>query len=102
MTQLLLVLSLTVTLIVVVVLVAYLVGIIMALRETKNDLSSLAGGLIAIRDNTQPLPAHIQNINGGLSALLGELLKVNGNLAAIVGVATDLKNKRDVGAKNVL
>ncbi len=94
MTQLLLVLTLTVTLIVIVVLVAYLVGIIIGLWKAKNDLASLAGGLIAIRDNTEPLPAHIQNINGGLSALLSGLLIVNGNLAAIVGVATDLKNKQ--------
>ena len=77
-------------------------GIIIALRKTKNDLASLAGGLIAIRDNTQPLPTHIQNINGGLSTLLSELLKVNGNLAAIVGVATDLTKQTRIGAKNVL
>ena len=68
--------------------------------KQTNDLASLAGGLIAVRDNTQPLPTHIQNINGGLSVLLSELLKVNGNLAAIVGVATDLitsnlKNKQN-------
>ena len=94
MTQLLLVLTLTVTLIVVVVLVAYLVGIIIGLWKAKNDLASLAGVLIAVRDNTQPLDGHVQNINGGLSGLLSELLKVNGNLAAIVGVATDIQNKQ--------
>jgi hypothetical protein len=95
MTQLLLYLSLGVTAIVVVVLVVYLVGIIIALRQTKNDLAKLAGGLIAVRDNTQPLPEHIQNINGGLSALLGELVNVNGNLAAIVSVAGNLPNKNN-------
>jgi len=95
MTQLLLYLSLGVTAVVVVVLVVYLVGIIIALWQTKNDLSKLAAGLIAVRDNTQPLPEHIQNINGGLSALLGELVNVNGNLAAIVSVAANLRNKNN-------
>jgi len=95
MTHLLLCLSLAVTAVVVLVLVAYLVGIIIALWKTKNDLAKLAGGLIAVRDNTQPLPEHIQNINGGLSALLSELLNVNGNLAATVGVAVNLINKNN-------
>ena len=95
MTQLLLYLTLGVTAVVVIVLVIYLVGIIIALWKTKNDLAKLAEGLIAVRDNTQPLPEHINNINGGLSTLLNELLNVNGNLAAIVGVATDLTSKNN-------
>lgn len=95
MTQLLLVLTLAVTLVVVLVLVAYLVGIIIGLWKTRNDLAKLAGGLIAIRDNTQPLPGHIQNINGGLTVLLCELLKVNKNLSAIVSVATDVQNNQN-------
>ncbi|GEM_PF-925641 len=94
MTHLLLYSTLAVTAVVVIVLVIYLVGIIIALWKTKNDLAKLAGGLIAVRDNTQPLPENIESINGGLSALLSELLNVNGNLAAIVGVATDLTNKK--------
>lgn len=95
MTQLLLYLSLGVTAVVVLVLVVYLVGIIIALWKTKNDLAKLAGGLIAIRDNTQPLPKHLQNINGGLSTLLTELLNVNGNLTAIVDVAVNLPSKNN-------
>lgn len=94
MTQLLLVLTLAVTFIVVIVLVAYLVGIIIALWKTKDDLAKLAGGLVAIRNNTKPLPTHIDTINGGLTTLLSELLKVNGNLAAIVQVAVKLQNKQ--------
>ena len=87
MTALLLYLTLGVTAAIVLVLVAYLLGIIVALWGAKNSLAKLAGGLIAIRDNTQPLGKHVQAINGGLSALLTGLLAVNGDLAAIVRVA---------------
>ena len=87
MTALLLYLTLGVTAAVVLVLVIYLVGIIIALWGAKNSLAKLAGGLIAIRDNTQPLGEHVQAINGGLSMLLKGLLAVNGDLAAIVRVA---------------
>ena len=87
MTALLLYLTLAVTTAVVLVLVAYLLGIIVALWGAKNSLAQLAGGLIAVRDNTQPLGQHLQAINGGLSDLLKGLLAVNGDLAAIVRVA---------------
>lgn len=87
MTALLLYLTLGVTAAVVLVLVIYLVGIIIALWGAKNSLAKLAGGLIAIRDNTHPLGDHVQAINGGLSTLLKGLLAVNGDLAAIVRVA---------------
>lgn len=87
MTALLLYLTLAVTAAVVLVLVVYLLGIIVALWGAKNSLAKLAGGLVAIRDNTQPLGEHVQAINGGLSTLLKGLLAVNGDLAAIVRVA---------------
>jgi len=87
MTTLLVYLSLGVTAAVVLVLVVYLVGIIIALWGAKNSLAKLAGGLVAVRDNTQPLGRHIEAINGGLSTLLKGLLAVNSNLAAIVKVA---------------
>ena len=87
MTALLLNLSLVVVAAIVLVLVGYLIGIIAALWGAKNNLSKLAGGLVAVRDHTQPLGGHVQAINGGLSALLTGLLAVNGDLAAIVRVA---------------
>ena len=87
MTALLLYLTLAVSAAVVLVLVVYLLGIIVALWGAKNSLGKLAGGLIAIRDNTQPLGEHVKAINGGLSTLLTGLLAVNGDLAAIVRVA---------------
>ena len=87
MTVLLLYVTLAVTAAVVLVLVVHLIGIIVALWGAMNSLKKLAGGLIAIRDNTQPLGDHVQAINGGLSTLLQGLLAVNGDLAAIVRVA---------------
>ena len=87
MTQLLLVITLIVILAVVLVVVGYLVAIIIALLGAYSNLSKLAGGLIAIKENTEPLGEHMQAINGGLTELLKGLLRVNGNLAAIVKVA---------------
>ncbi len=87
MTSLLVTLSLGVTLAIVLVLVGYLLAIIVALWSAGTTLNKLAGGLVAIRDNTKPLPEDIPVINGALTELLTRLLDVNGNLAAIVGVA---------------
>ena len=87
MTQFLLYASLAVTAAVVLVLVVYLLGIIYALWGAAANLEKLAGGLVAVRDNTNPLPEHMQAINGALSTLLVGLLSVNNNLAAIVKVA---------------
>lgn len=87
MTALLLYLTLGVVAAVVLVLVGYLVGIIVALWDAKNSLAQLAGGLVAVRDQTRPLGQHVGSINTGLANLLKGLLAVNGDLAAIVHVA---------------
>lgn len=87
MTTTLLTLTLVVTAAIVLVLVVYLVGIIIALWGAKRSLAQLAGGLVAIRDNTAPLGDKIGALNGGLSTLLQGLLGVNGDLAAVVRVA---------------
>lgn len=87
MTSTLLTLTLIVTAAIVLVLVVYLVGIIIALWGAKRSLAQLAGGLVAIRDNTAPLGDKIGALNGGLSTLLQGLLGVNGDLAAVVRVA---------------
>lgn len=91
MTALLLYLTLAVVAAVVLVLVVYLTGIVIALWGARNSLAKLAGGLVAIRDNTQPLGEHLQAVNGGLSKLLSGLLAVNGDLVAIVKVAQAIK-----------
>ncbi len=87
MTSWLLGLTLAVIAAVVLVLVVYLVCIIVALAGARRSLAKLAGGLIAVRDNTRPLGDDVRAINGGLSTLLSGLLAVNADLAAIVKVA---------------
>lgn len=91
MTSMLLTATLIVVFAVVIVLVIYLVGIIIALAGAKRSLGKLAGGLVAIRDHTQPLGDKVGAINGGLTALLQGLLAVNGDLAAVVRVAQNKK-----------
>ena len=93
MTALLLYLTLAVTAAVALVLVVYLIGIIIALWGAGNSLAKLAGGLVAIRDNTQPLGEHVQAVNGGLATLLSGLLAVNGDLVAIVKVAQAMQQR---------
>ena len=93
MTALLLYLTLAVTAAVALVLVVYLIGIIIALWGARNSLAKLAGGLVAIRDNTQPLGEHVQAVNGGLSMLLSGLLAVNGDFVAIVKVAQAMQQR---------
>lgn len=72
----------------IVVLVAWhLIGIYLALKKGADHLDKLAGGLVKVRDDTAPLNAKVDTINGGLKALLPPLLGANGNLAAIVKIA---------------
>lgn len=94
MNQLLTIVSLIVTAAVVLVLVGYLLGIIYALVRGRASLQRLAGHLAKVRDDTHPLPEHLQTINGGLSELLQGLLQVNKNLGGIVDVAKTAISKR--------
>ncbi len=79
--------TLAVVLVIVLVLAYHLIGIYVALKRGGDHLEALAGGLIAVRDNTAPLNGCVDEINAGLTALVAPLLAVNGNLAAIVKVA---------------
>ncbi len=81
------IISLVLVLVIVLVVAYHLIGIYVALKRGADHLEKLAGGLVAIRDNTAPLNEKIDAINDGLSALLPPLLAANGNLAAIVKVA---------------
>ena len=80
--------TLAVVLIIVLVVAYHLIGIYMALKRGGDHLETLAGGLMAIRDNTAPLNGRMDEINAGLTALIAPLLAANGNLAAIVKVVT--------------
>lgn len=80
--------SLVLVLVIVAVVAYHLVGIYLALKRGADHLEKLAGGLVAIRDNTGDLNAKVDTINGGLAALVAPLKGANANLAAIVAVAT--------------
>jgi hypothetical protein len=75
-------------LIIVLVVAYHLIGIYIALKRGGDHIETLAGGLMAIRDNTAPLNGRMDEINAGLTALIAPLLAANGNLAAIVKVVT--------------
>lgn len=81
------IITLVVVLIIVAVVAYHLIGIYVALKRGGDHLEALAGGLVAIRDNTAPLNGRVDDINAGLTALVDPLLAANGNLAAIVKVA---------------
>ena len=81
--------TLVLTLVILVLVAYHLIGIYMALSRGAAHLQKLAGGLVKIRDDTAPLNAKVDTINGGLKALLPPLLGANANLAAIVKVATE-------------
>ena len=87
MITLLTVLSLILVLVIVAVVAWHLIGIYISLKRGADQLSKLAGGLVAIRDNTAPLNGKVDEINEGLTELVSPLLAANGNLAAIVEVA---------------
>jgi hypothetical protein len=79
--------TLAVALVIVLVVAYHLIGIFFALKRGADDLEKLAGGLVAVRNNTKPLNGRLEDINAQLSALTKPLLATNTNLAAIVKVA---------------
>lgn len=81
------VLSVILVLVIVAVVAWHLIGIFISLKRGADHLEKLAGGLVAVRDNTAPLNGKVDEINTGLSELIPPLLAANGNLAAIVEVA---------------
>lgn len=79
--------SLVLVLVIVAVVAWHLIGIFISLKRGGDHLEKLAGGLVAIRDNTEPLNGRVDEINTGLTELVSPLLAANDNLAAIVKVA---------------
>jgi len=80
-------LTLILVLVIVAVVAWHLIGIYISLKRGADHLEKLAGGLVAIRDNSAPLNGKVDEINAGLSELVPPLLAANDNLAAIVKVA---------------
>jgi len=67
--------------IVVVVLVVYLVGIAYYLNKADMHLVKLVGGLRAIQGHARPLPEDLTTINGALIALRDHLQGTDSHLA---------------------
>ena len=68
----------------IVLVVAYhLIGIFWYLKKTGDNLENLAGGLIQISANTNPLESHIDDLNNGLNLLISNFLTTLKNLKFI-------------------
>lgn len=83
MTTLLTRLTLLVVGAVVSVLAIYLILIAAALIRANQNLEKLVGGLTAIRDNTAPLKEDLATINGAAVALRNRLVSVDAHLQGI-------------------
>ena len=82
----LLILTLATVAAVVLVLVVYLLLILSALRAARRSVAAIADGLEAVQRQSNPLPAHLTTINGGLSALLQRLRAADGHLAGVASL----------------
>lgn len=80
--------TVAVVLAIVLVVAYHLIGIFVALKRSGDHLDALAGGLIAIRENTEPLNGRVDDINAGLTGLIEPLLTTNNNLGQIVKIAS--------------
>lgn len=66
---------------IVLVLAVYLIGVAVQLYRASQHLQRLAGGLILVRSNAEPLEERLTKIAGALSALRDAFHRVDGNLA---------------------
>ncbi len=65
----------------IVLLVAFhLIGIFWYLKKTGDNLENLAGGLIQISANTNPLESNIDDLNEGLNVLISNFITTLKNL----------------------
>lgn len=92
----LIVASVALTSAIVLVLSFYLIQIFLCLKRGADSLEALAGGLIAIRDNTGPLDSSLSEANRQLSELLEPLATTNLNLLAVINFATQKLESKQV------
>ena len=65
----------------IVLVVAYhLIGIFWYLKKTGDNLENLAGGLIQVSANTNPLESNIDDLNEGLNVLISNFITTLKNL----------------------
>jgi hypothetical protein len=79
----LILLSLVIAIAIVLVVAYHLIGIFWYLKKTGDNLEKLAGGLVQISNNTQPLDSHIDNLNSGLNVLISNFTTTLKNLKII-------------------
>ncbi len=65
---------------IVLVVAFHLIGIFWYLKKTGDNLENLAGGLIQISANTNPLESNIDDLNEGLSVLISNFITTLKNL----------------------
>ena len=65
---------------IVLVVAFHLIGIFWYLKKTGDNLENLAGGLIQIRSNTNPLESNIDDLNEGLNVLISNFITTLKNL----------------------
>ena len=68
---------------IVLVVAFHLIGIFWYLKKTGDNLENLAGGLIQISANTNPLESNIDDLNEGLSVLISNFITTLKNLKFI-------------------
>ena len=65
---------------IVLVVAFHLIGIFWYLKKTGDNLENLAGGLIQISANTNPLESNIDDLNEGLNVLISNFTTTLKNL----------------------
>ncbi|MAO99098.1 MAG: hypothetical protein CMQ60_04680 [Gammaproteobacteria bacterium] len=65
---------------IVLVVAFHLIGIFWYLKKTGDNLENLAGGLIQISANTNPLESNIDDLNEGLNVLISNFVTTLKNL----------------------
>ena len=68
---------------IVLVVAFHLVGIFWYLKKTGDNLENLAGGLIQISANTNPLESNLDDLNEGLNVLISNFITTLKNLKFI-------------------
>lgn len=77
---------------VVLVVIGFLLGIVRALESIDGALAVADDAVTGIGGDTDPLPAHIENINGNLTSIDGELEAVPSQADDIIVALTQIQD----------
>lgn len=76
-----------------IIVILFLVGIIIGLRAIDRSLATTTPAVDTIRGSTDPLTAHIENINGFLTDIDTNLKPIPGKANEIIGLLTSIDGK---------